>query len=178
MGRLYLPLDWMAQAGLDPGRLPGQPPPEPGPGGGGRTAARRADRLYVRAEPGIAAPAAPLPSGDPRARSRIYSRIGRVVAQNGYDSVTRRARVDGLAKLGHALGAALPSAGREGLGHPPLAQTQFLVASIAGHPAPRVPRGLPSWWDLRGRVLHVLDLIERLREREAFAQAGQSEIAR
>ncbi len=61
---------------------------------------------------------------------------------------------------------------------PPLVQTAFLVAAVVAHPAPRPSAGLPSWWDLRGRVLHVLDLIERLREREAFAQTAQSEIAR
>jgi phytoene synthase len=175
MGRLYLPLDWMAEAGLDPDAFLVDPRPSPALADVVARLLAEADRLYARAEPGIAA----LPSRCRpaiRAASRIYARIGRVVAENGYDSVTQRARVDDLAKLGHAFGAALPRPMGGGLGHPPLAQTEFLVAAIAGHPAPRVPRGLPSWWDLRGRVLHVLDLIERLREREAFAQAGQSEI--
>lgn len=176
MGRLYLPRAWMEEAGLDADRFLTDPRPSAALA---RVVARllaEADRLYAGAEPGIAA-LPPRCRPAIRAASRIYARIGHEVARNGHDSVTRRARVGGMAKLGHALGAALPRPAAGGLAAPPLAQTAFLVAAVTAHPVPRPPRGLPSWWDLRGRILHVLDLIERLREREAFAQGAGSEIA-
>lgn len=177
MGRLYLPRDWLDEAGLHADAFLADPRPSPALA---RVVARllaEADRLYAGAESGIAA-LPPRCRPAIRAASRIYAGIGREVARNGHDSVTRRARVGGFAKLGHVMGAALPRPAAGGLAAPPLAQTAFLVAAVSAHPAPRPPRGLPSWWDLRGRVLHVLDLIERLREREAFAQAPRSEIAR
>lgn len=177
MGRLYLPLDWMAEAGLDVDRFLADPRPSPALAEVVERLLAEADGLYARAEAGIAA-LPPRCRPAIRAASRIYAQIGFAVRRNGHDSVTRRARIGGVAKLGHALGAALPRPMGPGLALPPLAQTAFLVAAVAAHPVPRLPRGLPSWWDLRGRVLHVLDLIERLREREAFARAAQSEIAR
>lgn len=177
MCRLYLPLDWMAEAGLDAEAFLADPRPSPALARVIERLLAEADRLYVRAEAGIGA-LPPRCRPAIRAASRIYARIGLSVRRNGHDSVTRRARIGGLAKFGQALGAALPRPMAPGLALPLLPQTEFLVAAVAAHPAPRVPRGLPSWWDLRGRVLHVLDLIERLREREAFARAAQSEIAR
>jgi 15-cis-phytoene synthase len=33
---------------------------------------------------------------------------------------------------------------------------------------------LRPWWDVGGRVVHVLDLIERMREREAFGRSAPS----
>lgn len=180
MGRLYLPRTWLDEAGLDPQAFLADPRPSPALAQVVARLLAEADRLYARAEPGIAA-LPPRCRPAIRAASRIYARIGEAVARNGYDCVTRRARVGDLAKLGHALtaalGAALPRPAAAGLGEPPLLQTAFLVHAVTTYPAPRPNHGLPSWWDLRGGVLHVLDLIERLREREAFAQTAQSEIA-
>ncbi|MBE7245973.1 MAG: phytoene/squalene synthase family protein [Actinomycetospora chiangmaiensis] len=177
MGRLYLPLDWLAEAGIDGQAFLADPRPSPALAGVIARLLAEADTLYRRAEAGIAA-LPPRCRPAIRAASRIYQGIGREVARNGYDSVTRRARVGGWAKLDHALGALFARPAMDKIGAPPLAQTAFLVAAVAALPVPVTTRGLPSWWDLRGRVLHVLDLIERLREREAFAQAAQSEIAR
>ena len=177
MGRLYLPLDWLEEAGIDAAGFLADPRPSAALA---RVVARllaEADGLYARAEAGIAV-LPPRCRPAIRAASRIYKGIGREVARNGYDSVTRRARVGGLDKLGHAAMAALPRPTPAGIVAPPLPETAFLIEAVAAYPVPIPPRGLPSWWDLRGRVLHVLDLIERLREREAFAQAARSEIAR
>ncbi|MCJ2013003.1 phytoene/squalene synthase family protein [Methylobacterium sp. J-076] len=177
MGRLYLPRDWIDEAGLDAAAFLADPRPSPELS---RIVARllaEADRLYARAEAGIAS-LPPRCRPAIRAASRIYAQIGREVARNGYDCVTRRARVGGLAKLGHAFGAALPRPAMRGFAMPPLPQTAFLIAAVSAHPTPRSPGGLPSWWDLRGRVLHVLDLIERLREREALHGAVPPSIAR
>ncbi|MDQ0445914.1 phytoene synthase [Methylobacterium aerolatum] len=176
MGRLYLPLEWLAEAGIDPDAFLADPQPSPALAGVVARLLEEADRLYWRAEAGIAAlPARCRPAI--RAASRIYAAIGREVARNGYDSVTRRARVGGGAKLALAGLSAFPSYTFGRLGAPPLPETAFLVAAVTALPVARPERGLPSWWDLRGRVLHVLDLIERLRERESFARAAQSEIA-
>ncbi len=177
MGRLYLPLDWLDEAGIDPALFLADPRPGPDLAGVVARLLSEADGLYARAEAGIAV-LPPRCRPAIRAASRIYAGIGREVERNGHDSITRRARVGGLAKLGHALAAALPRPVPVGLGAPPLPETAFMIEAVRAHPAPVLSRGLPSWWDLRGRVLHVLDLIERLREREAFAQSARSEIAR
>ncbi|MFC6790175.1 phytoene/squalene synthase family protein [Methylobacterium komagatae] len=177
MGRLYLPRDWMDEAGLDAEAFLEHPRPSPTLAQVVARLLAEADRLYARAESGIAA-LPPRCRPAIRAASRIYSRIGLSVARNGYDCVTHRARVGDWAKLGHALAASVPRPAGRDLALPPLAQTAFLIEAVAAYPMPRGPRALPSWWDLRGRVLHVLDLIETLREREAFAQGAQSEIAR
>lgn len=64
----------------------------------------KADAHYQAAEPGIAM----LPDGAQwaiRSASRIYQRIGRVLAGQGYDSLNHRARLSALAKIGWLLGA-------------------------------------------------------------------------
>ncbi|MDP4024987.1 phytoene/squalene synthase family protein [Methylobacterium sp. NEAU 140] len=170
MGRLYLPLDWLAEAGIDPDAFLADPRPGPALAGVVDRLLAEADRLYARAEPGIARlPARCRPAI--RAAALIYAEIGRAVTANGGDSVTRRARVGTARKLALLARAAAPRAAPRGLALPPLPQTAFLIEAVSGYP-PRAARRLPSWWDLTGRVVHVLDLIERLREREAFGRTG------
>ncbi|MCL4186038.1 MAG: phytoene/squalene synthase family protein [Rhodobacteraceae bacterium] len=135
-GRLYLPLDWLAAEGLDPESLLARPEPSPALGRVVRRLLLEADRLYFRAEPGIAA----LPPGARPgvwAARLIYAGIGRAVARAGFDSVTRRARTGRAAKLGWLAAAAA----RSGMGlvlpqspvlyAPPLAETAFLVEAAA-----------------------------------------------
>lgn len=175
MGRLYLPLNWMAEAGLDPDAFVADPRPSPALS---RVVARllgEADRLYTRAQPGITA-LPPRCRPAIRAASLIYSEIGRVVAAQEFDSVSRRARVRAGRKLA-LLAAAFrsPTVGAP-LAAPALPEASFLVAAIARQPlAPaRLRPALRPWWDVGGRIVHVLDLIERMREREAFGRSAPS----
>ncbi|MEE7487863.1 phytoene/squalene synthase family protein [Methylobacterium oryzae] len=198
MGRLYLPLDWMREAGLDPDAFLAEPRPGPALAGVVARLLAEADRLYARAEAGIAV----LPRrcrASIRAAGLIYAEIGRVVAAGGYDSVNSRARVTTarkLALIARAIRAPADAPGlvttarklaliarairapadATGLGAAPLPETAFLIEAVAGEPhAPMRQRpALRPWWDVSGRVVHVLDLIERMREREAFGRSAPS----
>lgn len=178
-GRLYLPLAWMEAAGLDPDAWLRAPVHSAALAGVVARLLAEADRLYARAEAGIAAlPADCRPAI--RAAALIYAEIGRAVAANGHDAVGARARVGTarkLALLARAVmpdravrPAASPAASLAALRAPPLAETAFLVAALAGAPAPG--RRLPAWWDLRGRALHALDLIETWEIRDARGRAA------
>ena len=173
MGRLYLPLDWMISAGLDPDAFLADPRPSPALAGVVEKLLAEADRLYAGAEAGIAA----LPSGCRpaiRAAALIYSEIGKVVALQGYDSVGTRARVGTARKLALIARALRSGPAVPGLAAPSLPEVAFLIEAVMRHPASpeRRPSSLRPWWDVGGRVVHVLELIERLREREAFGRSA------
>ncbi|GJE54643.1 MULTISPECIES: phytoene/squalene synthase family protein [Methylobacterium] len=178
-GRLYLPLDWLAQAGIDPDAFLADPVASPAIRSVVARLLDAAEILYRRSEPGIGG----LPLGcRPAIRGArlIYAEIGRAIEANGLDSVTCRARVPGSRKAVLLARAALPAPVLPDAAAPPLPETAYLVDAVRDHPMPAlpVPRRLPAWWDVSGQVAHVLDLIEQLQEREAFAenQPGQQRL--
>lgn len=170
-GRLYLPGAWMREAGLDPEAWLAEPRHSAALAGVVARLLAEADRLYARARPGIALlPADCRPAI--RAAALIYAEIGRAVAANGHDAVGTRARVGAARKLALLARAAVPDRADApaALRAPPLPESAFLVAAVAGAPGPS--RRLPVWWDLRGRALHALDLIETWEIRDARARAA------
>lgn len=98
MGRLYLPRDWMVQAGMDVPAWQGAPEATPALRGVVARLLHEADRLYVQSRQGIAA----LPP-DCRAAilaaSHIYGEIGHQLRREGLDSVTHRTVVGTPRKL-------------------------------------------------------------------------------
>jgi phytoene synthase len=106
-GRLFLPLDWLAEAGIDPEGFLADPGPSVALAGVVRRLLAVADDLYRRASSGVAALPPDCRLGILAAR-HIYAAIGAQVARAGHDSVTRRARTSRGQKLvlmGRALGA-------------------------------------------------------------------------
>jgi phytoene synthase len=98
-GRLYLPTDWLDEAGVDIDAFLADPRPTPEIRGIVRRLLAEADRLYHRSESGIKA----LPLGARPgifAARHCYDAIGRQLARGGYDSVTRRAYTTRGQKLG------------------------------------------------------------------------------
>lgn len=176
MGRVYLPLDWLAEAGIDPDGLLADPRPSPALAGVVARLLAEADRLYARAAPGIAL-LPPRCRPAIRAAGLIYAEIGRAVAANGYDSLTRRARVGTARKAALIARAALARADAAVRSAPALPECAFLLEAVARHPPPHraALAAAPPWWNLGGRVAHVLELIERLREREAFGRSAPSQ---
>lgn len=89
-GRLYLPADWMVEAGLDPDAWLAEPTYGRELAGVIRRLLEDAGRLYARARSGI-----PLVPSDCRlaitSALLIYADIGREIERSGYDSVSRRA---------------------------------------------------------------------------------------
>jgi len=104
-GRLYLPTDWMAGAGIAPEVFLAAPADDPRIRAMVARLLTEAERLYARSGAGVAR----LPRGcrpGIHAAGLIYRGIGQQVAAHGHDSVTRRAhtsRGQKLVWLGQAL---------------------------------------------------------------------------
>jgi phytoene synthase len=130
MGRLYLPRAWMREEGIDPDAFLARPVFTPALGRVVRRLLATADILYRRADHGIGRlPVRCQPAI--RAARLLYADIGRVVAANGYDSVSRRACTSTARKawlLARALAAPGPA---QVPARPPLPETRFLVEAAA-----------------------------------------------
>lgn len=98
-GRLYLPLDWLRAAGIDPEAFLANPSFDARLAGVVRRLLAEADRLYTRAGAGVVALPADCRPGIFAAR-HIYAGIGGAVARAGHDSLSQRARTTGRQKLG------------------------------------------------------------------------------
>lgn len=134
LGRIYLPLDWLAEEGLSPTDM--------GPGARHSTALgrvvarllRHADALYFRSELGI-----PHLPEDCRtaifAARLIYAEIGRVIARADFDAVSSRAHVATPRKLA-LLARALRAKKLRATWHeePPVAAVRFLLPAIPTRP--------------------------------------------
>jgi phytoene synthase len=168
-GRMYLPLTWMRDAGIDADAWLAAPRFD------GRLASvvarllREAERLYARGECGVA--------GLPRdcrpaihAARLVYAEIGRALEAAGLDSVHRRTVVPPARKL--ALRARGCSALWVAPGHPiaagsasaPLPAVRFLVDAAAADELPR-----RTFYQ---RTLRMLDLFERQAARRDGALAA------
>lgn len=107
-GRVYLPLAWLREAGVDPDALCAAPAHSEALGGVVARALAEADALYARADLGV-----PMLPRDCRVAIRaarlLYSEIGAVVRGRGDDGVSSRAVVSTprkLSLLARAVGAA------------------------------------------------------------------------
>ncbi len=173
-GRLYLPTDWLGEAGIDPEGFLAAPRATPELRDIVRRLLWEAGKLYFRAEAGIAALPADCRPGIFAAR-HIYDGIGRAVARAGHDSIARRARTSAVQKAGW-LGLALVRTGAS-LVMPrsaviyarPLPECAFLVEAAA-RPAPAAGR----WGEGRGgAILAILaELESRERARRGMEQPG------
>jgi phytoene synthase len=130
-GRIYLPLEWMREAGVDPDRWLARPVADEAIRSIVARLLRSADALYRRADHGI--PALPADCRVAvRAARLIYADIGRSIANAGFDSITRRAFVGTTRKawlLLRALGASFERARPFHVA--PSKQAAFLVESCA-----------------------------------------------
>ncbi|MFD2181553.1 phytoene/squalene synthase family protein [Rhodoplanes azumiensis] len=173
MGRIYMPLAWMRAEGLDPDAWLADPVFDERVARIVSRLLAAADVLYTRAEAGIAR--LPLGCRPGILAARImYAEIGRVIEANGLDSVSRRAYVPGRRKL-ELLARAFATAPLVSKAAPndPLPETRFLVEAVEAHPLGRTrpdPARAP-WWNLDRRIAWVLDLFERLGQREMSAAA-------
>lgn len=138
--RLYLPLEWMKDAQIDPESFLRDPLPSEPIRNMTRRLLKEANQLYHRGEAGIAA----LPFGSRTgmfAARYIYAGIGRDIARAGHDNITRRARTSGRQKLGWLMLASLRGAATAVTPHSPvlyapvLPEVAFLVNAAADRPA-------------------------------------------
>lgn len=98
-GRLYLPTDWLDEAGIEPDAFLSDPKPTKAIRVMTRKLVMEANRLYFRSEPGIAVLPRRCRPGIFAARL-IYAGIGAKVAEAGYDSITSRAHTSKAQKMG------------------------------------------------------------------------------
>ena len=98
-GRLYLPLEWMDEGGVDPDRFLADPHPTPAIRHLTRRIVMEANRLYYRGEAGIPALPAACRPGIWAARL-IYAGIGGQLARSNFDSLSTRARTSKAQKIG------------------------------------------------------------------------------
>ena len=131
-GRIYLPLDWLREAGVTPQDWEAAPNYSPAVRGVVHRMLENADALYARSEAGIAA----LPAdcrASIRAAGRIYAEIGRLVRSTGFDPVLTRAIVPKRRKMTLLASAMLPRWTRgSGVALPPLDATAYLVRAVPG----------------------------------------------
>lgn len=170
-GRLYLPTDWLREAGIDPDDFLANPAATSRLRGVVRRLLGEADQLYARSEAGVGA--LPLTSRPGIFAARyIYAGIGGAVRHNGYDSITVRARTTGKQKLGWLVLATLRACGtavmpRSSVIHARcLPETAFLV-DAASETAPRSR----DWSDSLYQTLASLKIRDN-EQRTALMHAG------
>lgn len=140
-GRIYLPLEWLRDRGVDPARFKEHPSFTPALGAVVRDLLDRADRLYHRASTGISR----LPTGCRPAiyaARYIYADIGRVIAEQQFDSVSSRAVTTPARKallLAKSVAVSLRAGSAPGDEAPGLDETEFLVRSVNESSAEQAP---------------------------------------
>ena len=159
MGRIYLPLDWLEAAGIDPLNFTRDPLPDAAVRGMVKRLLGEANRLYLRSESGINVLPLKARTGIWAARL-IYAGIGSEVKKQGYDSISMRAHTGTAQKLGWLMQAGLRTAGSLAMPKSavvyarPLDEVRFLVDAAAR----RVP-------DTR-RSSSVLEILAELKARD------------
>lgn len=165
-GRLYLPLDWLAEEGVDPGAFLANPIYTSGVRAVVARLLAEADRLYAQASLGIAhLPPACRPAI--HAARLLYAAIGHKAGGPAFDPVAERAVVPAVAKLrlvARALAACAAPVQPVTVIAP--AAVHALIAQAAlPQAAPR--RRQPFIWErAENRAVWVLDLFAALEARQ------------
>ena len=173
MGRIYLPRQWLREAGIDPEAWLARPIFNASLASVVQRLLREADGLYARVDAGVAELPLACRAGINAARF-LYADIGHEVERRGLDSVTQRAVVPASRKallLARALLHISPSV--PAVSAPPLEATRYLVEAAASSRNPSKPGGAqePAWWDVPGRAVWVIDLFERLERRDQMRRS-------
>ena len=167
-GRLYLPLDWLREAGVDPGAFLANPVACPAVKSVVARLLQEADRLYARARRGVAhLPKSCRPAI--LAAALLYAEIGReLVRRHELDSVSYRARVGGARKLalfGKAIALSPLLARDEGAAA--LDAAAFLIEAVAREPTRSLATQSPGFG---AQFIYMLDMFERLERAERFGE--------
>lgn len=176
-GRLYLPLRWLREAGIDPDAWLAKPAFGPAIAAVIERLLAAADWHYAQADVGVTRlPAACRPSI--AAARMLYAEIGREVARRDHDSVSARAVVPArrklwlLARTMCLQSAALMSTERMARSDPPTEECGFLVEAV------RATRAVALHADVRHdpqgsfdhKVAWLVDLFTRLEHQERLGR--------
>jgi phytoene synthase len=172
-GRLYLPLEWLGEAGIDPEAFLARPVYSPALGTVIERLLVAADALYARALEGVLRLPLACRPGMEAARV-LYAEIGAELRRLGHDSVSQRAVVSAARKsalLTRAVATALdpPRSDLALYEAPPLAATRYLVEAI--HRSPLPPgEAIPATY--AERIVWMFGLFARLERREQTLRAN------
>jgi phytoene synthase len=157
-GRLYLPRQWLREAGIDPDAWLAEPRFDDRLAQVIESLLATADALYLRADHGIAAlPRDCRPAI--RAARLIYAEIGQQLRRDGLDSVARRTVVPRSRKLALLARASTAAWGMPGEGSQP--PTPLPAIRHLVHAASRTPAAKPAPRSLDDRIGWVIELCER-----------------
>jgi 15-cis-phytoene synthase len=156
-GRLYLPLRWLRDAGIEPDAWLGQPVFSAALGAVVQRLLDEADSLYARSCSGIAGLPLACRPGIHAARL-LYAEIGREIERRGCNSISSRAMVSWQRKVmlllrSLAILLVKPSTSSASV----LAEAQFLIDAVAHAPVPSRAAGAGH-----GRLVWLIELFERL----------------
>lgn len=173
-GRLYLPLQWLREEGIDAAAWLADPHHDSRIGRVVQRLLAVADDFYRRSIPGIAALPAACRPGIHAARL-IYAEIGREVARAGHDAVAQRAIVPGRRKL-RLLADAFACAWAAHDGAPERVEpaARFLLDAVAASPAPSSAVSTARRRTAVEQAVWVLDLFERLERRDQLLRSGNT----
>jgi phytoene synthase len=170
IARLYLPAQWLREAGIEPRAWLNQPQGSAALQGVVERLLCEADRLYTQASQGIAALPADCRPAILAARL-IYAEIGQQLRRDGLNPVAQRAVVPGSRKAWLLAQACLQSRwiGKAQHTPPPLQATAYLVsicAQAAAEPAEAQALGTQALWQRprrswAQRAVWMLELFER-----------------
>jgi len=176
-GRLYLPIEWLQEAGIEPAAWLANPKFSAALGAVVERLLQSAEQLYSRSEAGLAhLPAACRPGM--HAARLLYAEIGHEVARNHYDSVGGRAIVPWRRKARILADALIAATARpssvSNMGALP--EALFLLAPLpaAVLAAPvfiESTRERARWPRIEDRVIWLVELFERLERRERLGQS-------
>ena len=162
-GRLYLPRQWLLEAGVDPDVWLTNPACTPALQTVVERLLAEADRLYGQASSGIALLPWDCRSAILAARL-VYAEIGQQLRREGLDPIARRAVVPRARKLMLLACAGVQSGwvGRHLVQVPPLAAIAYLVdhCHAIAHDLAASEEAVST--SINGRVAWMLDLFERL----------------
>lgn len=176
-GRLYLPLEWLRDAGIDPEAWLARPVFNAEIADIVQRLLDAADILYARATFGIANLPVACRPGIYAARA-LYAEIGRELERGGLDSVARRAVVSTnrkLAVLARTLAfleTEWAPAKKFGSESAQIEETRFLVDAVAAMPPRETARTKPLMQPIEDRVVWVIDLFARLERRDQLQRTG------
>jgi phytoene synthase len=161
LGRLYLPRQWLREAGIDPDAWLAAPCHTPELGQVVQRLLREADALYRRVDAGVAT----LPLGcrpGINAARFLYAQIGLEVERRGLNAIDSRAVVSRRRKASSLVRALISVATDDSHApQPPLAATRYLVEAVTGplH-ADHFTRAAPR------RLAFAIQLFDKLERRE------------
>jgi phytoene synthase len=175
-GRLYLPGEWLREAGIEPQRWLANPEFSANLATVIERLLETAEDLYARSEAGLARLPIACRPGMYAARF-LYAEIGRELARRRYDSINQRAVVPWQRKARIMAGAVIAAgAGTASVGATgPLPEARYLLEAARSTEVAASPLqpARARWPRIEDRVVWLVDLFERLERREhQTARAG------